>query len=156
MPKAFRGRRGQKEIPIPDNVEIVIDTPPIYETLCAWLGARPKGVVFTYADKIYNPEGFDIPGEIIEHEVIHMHQQNFSEDEAALWWGKWLRDDDFRIDQEAGAYARQYNVVCRYRKDKNYQSRYLLNLAHTLSGPLYGRSITTPDAIKLLKEYAHV
>ena len=72
----------------------------------------------------------------------------------ALWWGKYLRDEKFRIDQEAKGYARQYDVICKVMRDRNKRARYMWGLANSLSGALYGNVILHSDAMKMIKKFS--
>lgn len=109
---------------------------------------------FTYGDTIYNPYDLPLPEEIIEHEKVHMQQHEHSRKGAKKWWKKYIEDPEFRIDQEARAYARQYDVYCKNKLDRNHRARYLVTLTHILSGPLYGNSIDFNEAKKLITKYS--
>ncbi len=147
------------------DIKIEVARPPVFDDICVAFGINPINVYFTYGDTIYNPDNLPIPIEIIEHEKVHMEQQlafipperrikgNESEG-AALWWGKYLRDPEFRIDQEARAYAKQYAVIAEIVKDRNRRFNYLRQLASSLSGPLYKSSIGFLSAISLIKKHA--
>ena len=137
-------------------VKITFEKPPVWNNICAAFGIVPDTAVFTYGDMIYNPNMMDLPDFIIEHEKVHMMQQGFSNEGAAVWWGKFLRDPEFRLDQEAQAYAAQYDHICLSRKvkDRNARFRIRMDLARILSGPLYHRAIGTIPALKLIEKYA--
>lgn len=130
---------------------IIIAKPPIFDSLVATFGVIPKTAVFTYGDKIYNPENLFIREDVIEHEKVHMKQQG---DNPDLWWGRFLREPAFRIDQEARAYGRQYQFICKQHKDRNEQTRFLFFLANILSGPLYGRAVGHAEARTLILKYS--
>ncbi len=158
MRRTFWNKKPRKIVEKDDGVEIVFKKPPIYNDLCAAFNIRPVNVVYTYGDKIYNPDKLELPPEIIEHEKVHMKQQKawmVNEDRKftpALWWGKYLRDAKFRIDQEAKGYARQYDVICQDNHDRNQRARYLWGLASSLSGVLYNNEISHSEATKMIKK----
>lgn len=154
MLKAFWRKHKQKTVDIDDEVKIIFEKPPIYNNLCAAFKVRPQGVVYTYGNIIYNPDKQDLPAEIIEHEKIHMKQQTKGDMTPDLWWGKYLRDPKFRVDQEAKGYARQYDVICSTHKDRNMRAQYLWSLASSLSGPLYNNIILHSEATILIKKLA--
>lgn len=156
MLRAFWNKPPKKRLESDETVEIVNEKPPIYDNLCAALKIKPVNVFFTYGNKIYNPDNAEIPPEIIEHEKVHMKQQRAKykgiQMTPELWWGKYLRDPEFRLDQEDKGYARQYDAVCSIQKDRNRRARYLWGLAMSLSGPLYGDIITHSEAMKKIKK----
>jgi len=136
-----------------DGVKISYEKPPIFDAVCNTFQINPE-CYFTYGDTLYNPSRLPIPPEIIAHEKVHMKQQNYNDNDAAIWWGKFLRDRDFRIDQEARAYGRQYEYIKYHVKDKRVTENYLDQLTKSLSGPLYGRCIEFDKARKLIKKYS--
>lgn len=83
-----------------------------------------------------------------------MEQQHHNKKGAALWWGKFLRDPEFRLDQEARAYAVQYDVVCERVKDRNQRHRYMHIYAMSLSSPLYGNMTSYTVAMHLLRKFS--
>lgn len=154
--------------------EIVHALPPVWDSVCLAFGVIPKTAVFTYGNKIFNPSGNFMPDHIIAHETVHMDQQarlvphdaekcakmkdpidlctcGAVEQGAALWWGKFLRDAAFRLDQESEAYAVQFAFVCEVQRDRNTRARFLIDLARVLSGPIYGHVITTSEAQALIR-----
>lgn len=147
-------KRKQKEIRIDGDVKIVEDKPPIYQSACQFLGYKDINAFFTYGDTIYNPGKLRIPNDIIIHERVHMKQQSVGNMTPALWWGKWFRDDKFRIDQEAQAYGVQFKALKTIHKDRNKQNQILLELAGILSGPLYKNAIDQSSALLLIKNYS--
>ena len=135
--------------------EIKEEKPPIWDNVCAAFKIIPHAI-FTYGKTIYNPDKIQIPHDLIEHEKVHMEQQNYNDTDAALWWGRYLREESFRLDQEARAYGRQYAVICQTVKDRNIRSRYLVALAMSLSGPLYNKIIEHSESMKLIKHFSGV
>lgn len=139
---------------IQKGVTIIVDKPPVWNSVVNTFNVLPKNTIFAYGDVIYNPDDIDIQDYLLEHEKVHFKQQGNTKNGAALWWGKFLRDSDFRVDQEVEAYAHQYNQMCKATKDRNQPVKILFHLATTLSGPLYNYSIDTGDAMKRIKERA--
>lgn len=148
-------------------MKVLMQKPPIWDDVCIAFGIKAEAW-FTYGDTIYCVDVPFPPAEIIEHEHVHMEQQlAFVPDEcrtienikegAALWWGKYLRDPEFRLDQEARAYAKQYAFICnKIIKDRNRRSKFLIQLARSLSGPLYNKIIGQIEAMKLIKKYSNI
>ena len=126
------------------------ELPPIYEDIIA-SGLNPTAyAIYTYGDIIYNPSGVEIPRDIIAHEEVHEKQQQ-DIGGPDIWWSRFLDDQYFRMDQEAEAYAVQYDFMCKIRKDRNLRNRILLHYAQTLASPTYGSVLSTTSAMKLIK-----
>lgn len=137
-----------------NGIKISFEKPPVYDDICKAFNIIPRNVYYTYGDTIYNPDKLDIPPEIIAHEKVHMEQQKYNDKDAALWWGKYLREPEFRLDQEARGYGRQYEVICGIIKDRNKRNKYLFQLAKSLSGPLYNNIISHSEAMKIIKSFS--
>lgn len=148
------------------DISIVFGKPPVWDDVCSAFGIKPRAY-FTYGTTIYVVDLPEPPKDIIEHEKVHMQQQlemlpeadrnaDSHEVGAALWWGKFLRDPEFRIEQEAKAYARQYQVVCNHTPNRSVRFNALKNMAISLSGPLYNRVISLPNALTKISQYANV
>jgi hypothetical protein len=134
-------------------MEIKNERPPIWDSACATFEITPK-TIFTYGNAIYNPFEINITEDLIAHETIHAAQQGGNDKDAALWWGKYLREPSFRLDQESKAYAAQYKYFCTVYKDRNKRMRILFDLARTLCGPLYGQCSSHLNAVSLIKRHA--
>ena len=131
-------------------MKIVNDFPPIWDQIQA-SGMNPPEdrIIFTYGDTIYVPSGRELEDHLIVHEETHCNQQGEDPD---VWWSRYIDDPWFRIDQECEAYGRQYAYLCRVVKDRNRQTRILVDLARVLSGPTYGYVIGMPKAMEMIKE----
>ena len=105
-----------------------------------------KGVVFTYGNTIYTKN--KLPYAILKHEEVHVKQQ--TEMGKTKWWNKYLEDDQFRFSQELEAHQAEYKAYCEETKDRNKQAIYKQHIALRLSSPLYGKLITTQEALKLI------
>lgn len=139
-----------------NKIKISFEKPPVYDSICRAFNIIPRNVYFTYGDTLYNPDKLNVPPEIIEHEEVHMRQQNYNNEDASLWWGKYLREPEFRLNQEARGYGRQYEVICDIIKDRNQRNKYLFQLATSLSGPLYNNIISHSEAMKLIKSFSKI
>lgn len=140
---------------IEPKYEIKIEKPPIYDNAVATFKINPRTVLFAYGDTIYNPGDVDLvkADDILEHEKVHLLQQKNSRDEAELWWGKYLRDPQFRLSQEVEAYGKQYSYICKH-KTQNKQLRFnvLKRFAEILSGPLYDYCVSFYKSMDLIRE----
>jgi len=154
--RAFWNKLRRVNVPkADDTVKISKEKPPIWNEVTAAFKINPTAY-FTYGDTIYNPSELPLFPEIIEHEKVHMKQQKHNDTDAALWWGRYLREPKFRIDQEARAYARQYEIICGAIKDRNERNLHLLSLAGSLSGPLYNNAVSMVEATALIKQHANI
>lgn len=137
-------------------VRVIMARPPCFDNVCAAFNVLPRGVVFSYGNRVYSPDIEILPDHIIEHEKIHLRQQEGTDEGAALWWGKFLRDPEFRISQEIEAYARQYQYFCSRVNDRNRCAKFLWALAQSMSGPLYNGCITHYDAMSRIKGHKKI
>ena len=137
------------------EIKISNEEPPIYKSVCKFLGYKDVQAFFTYGDTLYNPAKLPIPNDIKVHEKVHMRRQQIGDMTPELWWGKWLRDEKFRINEEAVAYGSQFRALKKTHKDRNHQCRILHDLARSLSGDLYGNVISHGEAMLLIKNYSN-
>lgn len=136
------------------GAKVLEQKPPVYDNCCATFQVTPK-TVFTYGDTLYNPFKLHLSEDLVEHEKVHMGQHKHNETDAALWWGKYLRDSLFRFEQEAMAYGRQYSFICEKVRDRNEQERVLVQLSRILSGPLYGNCTYADEARVMILKFAN-
>lgn len=119
-------------------MKILNEKPPIFDSACKAFGADLINMAFTYGDTIYIPSGVEIGPWIIEHEEVHEKQQAEFEGGAAAWWGKYLRDPEFRLSQELPGYQTQYTAFCKIFKDRNVRAKHRHLIASSLAGKGYG------------------
>lgn len=133
------------------------EKPPIWDNVCAAFKINPANTLFTFGDIIYNPDGIPhLADHLITHEEVHAKQQTEDGMTPELWWGKFLRDHSFRLEQEARAYGAQYAFICKSVKDRNQRYKILWDLAGILSGPLYANCTSRQGAIRLIQGFAGV
>lgn len=137
------------------NVKIKEEKPPVYDMVTKAFGREPVTAIFTYGDTIYNPQKYQMADHIVEHEKIHMPQQlNFPGGPDA-WWAKYLTDSEFRVDQEARAYGRQYEFLCGKGISRPQKRALLKGLAKILSGQLYDKAIPLDEAKELILKHSY-
>lgn len=124
------------------------DFPPNHKQLIDKFGDIPCNVVFTYGNTIYNPGKGNIDKFLYYHEKVHFYQQGENPEE---WWGRYLIDPQFRLNQELEAYRAQYKYYCEEVKDRNWRVKYLYGLAKNLCGSSYGNIITHSEAMRAIK-----
>lgn len=135
-------------------MKIVNEKPPFLDKIIS-AGMNPNldRTVFTYGDTIYNPSGKEIPEYLLVHEEVHSKQQGNKPKE---WWEQYIKDQKFRLQQETEAYAAQLAFMCSEQRDRNQRARVLHEIAVTLSGPTYGKSIDYQLASKTVKHLSGV
>jgi hypothetical protein len=145
-------------------MKIKNEMPPMWNSLAQAFKINPMHAIFTYGDTIYNPSGIDLDArpDLIAHEEVHEKQQTADGMTPELWWGKFLRDPKFRMEQEAAGYAAQYAFICnhpdkRHRasgREQRFKVRW--QLAGSLAGPLYNHCIGHNDAEALIKKLSGI
>lgn len=134
-------------------VKILNEKPPewIWKEAEKCFAFDPHHTIFTFGNSIFNPGGHTLSPDIIHHELVHVRQQKGSSKDATLWWKKYFKDTTFRLEQEIEAYSAQYRFFCKYKKDRNLQSKFLMIVASHLSSPMYGDIISLQEAMKKIK-----
>lgn len=113
---------------------IVHDLPPNFEQIrAAFPDADKPGVIFAYDGKIYVPSGGLIPPALIAHENVHLGRQISVG--ADFWWGEYLRDAEFRYQEELLAHVAEFKML--RHEDRNHGAALLMRTAMRLTAPLY-------------------
>ena len=131
------------------GVPVIFEKPPVFDALCMAFEVTPH-TLFAYDGKIYNPFKLPLSEDVVEHEKIHLIQQEETGG-AAIWYGRYLRENSFRMEQELEAYRVQYNFIKTKVRDREQLHRILSSIAGTLSGPLYGECIDYTAAYQMIK-----
>ena len=119
--------------------------PPNYDVVRKYFPKADfhKGTVFTYGDTCYCKDV--LPPDLFVHEETHAIQQK----NPKKWWKKYIKNPQFRLEQELEAYQNQWNWIKRSVKDRNLRFRMRDYILRDLSGGLYGNMISFGDAEKL-------
>lgn len=133
-------------------MKIKIEKPPIWDSARDAFQINPGTVLFTYGDTLYNPGGARLSDDLLHHEEVHAKQQKHNDQDAALWWGKYLRDPEFRLNQELEAYGAQYKFICNKVQNRQQRFELLKRMSTILSGPLYAECVGFNKAMQLIKE----
>ena len=128
-------------------MKIIIDYPPNFKAIEKKFGPLSESVIFTYGDTIYSPQQGSLSDHLIVHEEVHSKQQG---NDPKGWWKRYLKDDNFRLEQEVEAYKAQYQSFKRAHGDKNLHIRFLHKIAADLSGKMYGSLVTHREAMNLI------
>ena len=126
-------------------MQIKHEHPPNFAAILAvFPRAKAKAVVFTYGDILYVPHGIELPQAILAHEVVHSLQQGKYPE---AWWGRYLRDKRFRLEQELEAHRAEYLA---YRTlNRATRQMHLDIIAGKLSSALY-KHMVKKSVAKLL------
>lgn len=123
-------------------MKVLNEKPPIYDKALAAFDFNEKTTIFTYGDTIYNPAGINVSLDLHAHEQVHERQQAAMKTILASgpknWWKRYIKDAEFRFQQELEAYRAQYAFYKRNVKDRNKLNDYLVFMARELKGPMYG------------------
>ena len=108
-------------------------------------------VIYTYYPHIYVQVEAILPDDLMVHEATHLAQQEMHL--PALWWDRYLKDDEFLLEQEIQAYGNQlaYALLIgpRARAD-----RLKDQLASDLASDVYGKIISFTKAETAIRYYA--
>jgi hypothetical protein len=141
---------------------IIHDRPPNFDQVrAAFPRADQPGVLFAYYPNIHNPSGIVVPPALVAHEEVHLRRQLALGPDpgsttqwigADLWWDRYLRDSEFRYNEELLAHAAEF----KHQKngDRNASARLLMTTALRLVAPLYNYSPprTLQEAMRDLRE----
>lgn len=129
-------------------MKVVYTFPPNYDEICRRIpGVKMRqNVIFTYGDTIYNPGRGQIPDHLLAHEEVHSIEQKIMG--VTEWWDNYLKNPEFRLQEELQAYRAQYRVLARY--SRNIRKAILFKISADLAGPIYGRIISKDEARKLI------
>jgi hypothetical protein len=103
--------------------------------------ASGHGVLFAFGDTIYNPSGAVIPPPLLAHEEVHGRRQTrnageiFRATQVERWWEQYLKDPEFRYDEELYAHVAEFKAQMPY--DRNLRAKLLMSTAQRLIAPLY-------------------
>lgn len=128
-------------------MRIVYERPPNFALVDRQFHVAGKPVIFSWGDRIYNPERINIPKQIIEHEEVHGARQTTDDKAIWAWWDRYLIDPSFRFEEELIAHRVEYRAYCKRHRGGGAQKKYLDFTARRLSSPLYGNVVTHNEAI---------
>lgn len=129
-------------------MKIAIGYPPNFKQIKEILNPADN-YIFTYGDTIYSPKTAAIPRDILVHEMMHEGQQK----DPKKWWDRYLKDPQFRLEQETEAYQRQWEFVKNNLRDREMAYKMLVQMARDLSSKNYGNLITFSEAMEKIKNY---
>lgn len=106
---------------------------------------NPADLVITVAPYVYTKR--PLSQDLLVHECQHFHQQGsgLDDNKARTWWTTYGSDEKFRYAQELEAYRIQHKFIAD-RYDRNTAETFAKNLAHALTGGLYGKEFSYAQA----------
>ena len=129
-------------------MNIINGYPPNIETLRKHFDIQPT-VIFTYGNDLYNPAGKDIPAHLMVHESVHAEQHRTYPSGASAWWGRYIADKKFRLEQEVEAYRAQYKFLIEHC-NRDFRRRVVPQIIRDLSSGIYGNIVTAGEAEALI------
>ena len=128
---------------------IVRGTPPNFKDIVAvFPAAAREGVVFTWGDMVFVNGDPEIPPQLKAHESVHQQQQARCRG-PEHWWGMYLKDSTFRLEQELVAHRAEYRTLKVLNRAA--AARSLNFIAERLASPLYGSMIPAKEARRLIR-----
>jgi len=120
----------------PFGQTVVASVPPMYDEVIdrfpAVIGAA---VVFSYGDKVYNPQAIRVPYEILAHEAVHADRQEIYGVEK--WWDSYLTDDVFRLEEEFDAHLLEHEMLQEWCRNRAERRQYEAIMSKKLASPIY-------------------
>ena len=119
------------------------DYPPNIDAIAAVLpGARRPGVVFSFGNTVYVPDGQPLHPAILAHELAHCARQP----DPYAWWERYLADHKFRLDEELVGHRAEYQWYVQQGVKQKRLVTHLREVAAKLSSPLYNVRISEQEA----------
>lgn len=129
------------------GVTILHSKPSIFDRCEKEFGISWENTIFAVAPNIHSK--YSITDDVIEHELVHIHQQTKRGINVGRWWAIYFDNPKQRLDWELEAYKVQYQFLKRKNTLNKQQLFYKVNFwASNLSGQGYGYLISKADAIK--------
>jgi len=127
--------------------KIVRDYPPNYDRICRAFGvAGKRGIVFSWGDRLYVPDGDIVPAQLAAHEAVHGERQV---GDIEGWWRRYMDDADFRLAEELLAHRAEYDWLMSGNRRQRRGA--LKATAERLAAPLYGPMCSVTEARALLR-----
>lgn len=134
-------------------MNIVSGTPPNFNAIAAvFPAARRKGTIFTYGETIYVNGVPELNPQLKAHEAVHMQRQRELGGPES-WWGRYLEDPAFRLQEELLAHRAEYRTaknLTPYDTNRNARASLLHFIAERLASPLYGAVVNVREAKRMI------
>lgn len=130
-------------------MRVLFENPPLFDEIDAAFKVAGKPIIFCWGRLIYNPQRIDVSPSLHAHEVVHATQQ-MQRGGPEAWWGRYIAEPAFRLEQEIPAHRQEYIVACLRRRRLSIEE-ILDRIAGKLAAPLYGNLVTLDEARRLLR-----
>jgi len=128
-------------------MKIIHARPPNFDTIRKFFPMADKpGVIFAYNGAIYVPCGSNVSEPLQAHEAVHCKRQGNTEDSTIEWWDTYLRNAEFRYNEELLAHRAEYFKAIEISRNRNQKRHALKSISKKLAAPLYGRMVTRSQA----------
>ena len=136
-------------------MQIKNERPPIWARAKKVFDFDDKKTVFTYGDTLYNPSGGNLSNDVVLHESVHSRQQaalnHWYWSGARAWWNRYIKDPQFRVEQEIEAYQMQYQFLLQSGMNREALAKRLSDMAYSMSSKMYGNIIGYAEAIRRIR-----
>jgi len=134
------------------QVKIINDYPPQWEKIkAAFPGAvASRSVLITIGNVIYNPFNVEMRDDLIEHEKVHMRQQDQYNLNPDQWIEEYLNNPKFRLSVEIEAYREHLKFLHRKIVGKTFKKA-IKHYARALSSTVYGNVCSYEFALEQLR-----
>jgi hypothetical protein len=122
------------------------EIPPIYYKLKDQFNVNWKDIIIAYAPDIYAPRPISKQKEV--HEQVHIKRQQ--EIGVDIWWGMYLDDPQFRLQEELTAYLVEVKWIKDNIATRNERRLLLKRIYGDLSSSMYGSLVSEDEAKDLL------
>jgi len=107
-------------------------------------------LVIAWGNTIYSGENFS--DDLYVHEITHLTRQRYSKLRGLIWWWKYLKNPQFRMNEELEAYRNQWKFIKKTVQDRNKRSVLLEHIVASFSGKMYGNIITPYHARRMIQQ----
>lgn len=125
-------------------VQVLIERPPNFDELARVFPIVGQGVIFSWGDVIYNPQNAKISSSLFAHEAVHQRRQQGGIED---WWRRYIDDTEFRLEEEILGHKAELVMLVAMGMNRQQRRGEAKRIAKRLSGPLYGRLISTARAV---------
>jgi hypothetical protein len=126
-------------------MKVIVSRPPMFDEIDRVFQVAGKPVIFSWGDRIYNPEQIVITPELMAHEKVHGERQRAMHPDieigVVMWWAKYLVDKAFRLEEELPAHRKEYFRFTARHSNPKARRRYLSMVAERLASALYGEMV---------------
>ena len=132
-------------------MKVVRDTPPMFLEIAQAFSPLPPGVLISFGDTLFNPDGAGIRPDVMAHEEEHGRRQLAYPGGEKAWWRMYIDDPQFRCEEEVAAFGAQHDFISNSGVSRQVRRAALRKLAQDLCRPMYGFGLSRDDAYDLIR-----